>query len=510
MGTRNLGEAIYFGCCGRLVPIAVFALRVGTELSEFMGTLPPQAPVAGKGKDQVKHLVVVIPGIGGSALRSADKRPLWAFTPGAVTRPVRHVKELTRAGDNLADPDFSDGVEAYGLMAVPIPGLTRLFGSYQELRDSLFANFSLVNGLNYLEFPYDWRRPVTVNAKLLAACVGERLTRLRQTVKSADVVIVAHSMGGLVGGEYLAHHSGGSVVRRMITLGTPFRGAPKALDFLVNGPRIAHVRFRSLAAALGRIPSLYDLLPVYQLIGDAREPAAVRRTVAEALHALPALAGAPVRTSAAFLELLNEEIPPTQVHPLIGFGAKTVQQAVLDGSALRVSAKTDLLPTGYQQFDGDGTVPAVAAMPRAYERADLLPAYQNQTHGGLVTGNDALGALVATLRVTLRDGPVLDPGTVTQAQPPAPGTLPTVTLDVADFYVAGEPVRVAGEVRNWPPGREIWYRLGNGGAPARAVRDDDGSFTVDLSVLTEGVYRLDLLDGGASGPVLLSDVIEAG
>ena len=51
----------------------------------------------------------------------------------------------------------------------------------------------------------------------------------------ARVVFVCHSMGGLVARWYIEQCGGAEVTRKLITLGTPYRGAARALDQLVNG-----------------------------------------------------------------------------------------------------------------------------------------------------------------------------------------------------------------------------------------------------------------------------------
>lgn len=473
------------------------------------GLLPPEPPPARVAKTQVRHLVVVIPGIGGSALRSADGRPLWAVSPGVVRKPLRRLEELTGHAERLADPDFSDGVEAYDLMALPIPGLTRLLGGYRDLRNSLFAEFALVNGLTYMEFPYDWRRPIARNAVLLGERIEHRLRVVKSRYENAEVVLVGHSMGGLVAREYLEHHGGAQVVRKLITLGTPYRGAVKALDFLVNGPKVAHIRFRSLAEALGTVPSVYELLPIYPVIWVEGARAAALRSVTDVTRELPILDATKVADAVRFLAALNESDHPLRTHPLVGFGSPTVQQAVLESRDLTASRKADRLPPDYQSDGGDGTVPSIAAFPRSGERAGQLPAYQNQTHGGLVTGRDSLGALVRTLRAALKDGPVLDPGERAPGGQTSAPQQRAIGIDVADFYDRDEPVRIAGRASLWPPQREIRCRVDESGLGERVVLEDDGSFCIDLGWLAEGVYRLDLVDGRA-GDVLISDVVEVG
>src|SRR5262249_1730718 len=48
-------------------------------------------------------------------------------------------------------------------------------------------------------------------------------------------------MGGLVARWYLEHRGGAAITRKLSTLGTPYRGAAKALEQLVNGvhPQVA-------------------------------------------------------------------------------------------------------------------------------------------------------------------------------------------------------------------------------------------------------------------------------
>ncbi|WP_082519533.1 lipase/acyltransferase domain-containing protein [Variovorax sp. Root411] len=82
--------------------------------------------------------------------------------------------------------------------------------------------------------PYDWRKDNALAAHLLAIKVAEMYER-----HGSDLVLnlVAHSMGGLVCRYFLesgqfsqASHPGFASVRRLITIGTPHRGAPSAQE----------------------------------------------------------------------------------------------------------------------------------------------------------------------------------------------------------------------------------------------------------------------------------------
>jgi pimeloyl-ACP methyl ester carboxylesterase len=79
-------------------------------------------------------------------------------------------------------------------------------------------------------YPYDWRQGVTAVSKGLGDLVDEAL----EQTGAKHVVIVAHSMGGLVTEQYVVE-SGGSKVSRVVTVGTPYWGAPKSMISLMNG-----------------------------------------------------------------------------------------------------------------------------------------------------------------------------------------------------------------------------------------------------------------------------------
>jgi pimeloyl-ACP methyl ester carboxylesterase len=79
-------------------------------------------------------------------------------------------------------------------------------------------------------FGYDWRKDVYPTGRDLNALVKRAMAETGKT----KVNIIAHSMGGWVTRNYLLQY-GASDVDQVITLGTPFLGAPKALKVLEHG-----------------------------------------------------------------------------------------------------------------------------------------------------------------------------------------------------------------------------------------------------------------------------------
>jgi hypothetical protein len=194
----------------------------------------------------VTDVVVVLPGIMGSTL-AKHGRLVWAPSAGAVLRAVwtfgRSVKDLGLPA-GIADDHPADGVEPVALM----PDLHVLLGlwtaniGYGKLLDFLRSpRFGLVEAgtvppdhpVNLVPVPYDWRLSNRFNARRLKSIVEPVLDRWRGqggVYKNAGLVFICHSMGGLVARWYIEREGGAGHTRKLVTIGTPHRGALSALD----------------------------------------------------------------------------------------------------------------------------------------------------------------------------------------------------------------------------------------------------------------------------------------
>lgn len=471
---------------------------------------------AGRSPRSVPHLLVFIPGIGGTALKAADGTLIWGLSGKLPRKAVRIPDLLAGPSSRLFDPGYDDGVRPAGLMALPIPRLTRKLGLYGSVRAMLKANFALTEH-NYLEFLYDWRRPVGFSSVLLAEAIKEKLRVLRRRRPDAKVIIIAHSMGGLVARHYLQEYDKSGNCERVLTLGTPFRGSVKALDYLVNGPKIGCARFAFLAETMRRVPALYELLPIYRTVIDRRGalPAPAQRVaeIAEALG-LDNEHLKRIQVAQEFMQALNvEHERSTRLQPLVGFGSPTAQQAELYDGRLVVNERSDLLPAEYHISGGDGTVPVVSARPGGARGVTVR--YADQSHMSMLTGRSALQALCLMVHEALNglmegDDPYL--GTEDAEAPMVdagvPQTGPALLMRVDDYYPAAEPITISGHARGWARGRELWARLDTEDRAMPVGIAEDGEFTLTLAPLEEGLYRLTLADA-PDGPELFGDVIEA-
>ncbi len=233
-------------------------------------------------------LVVVLPGITGSTLgvRGADGSPaganlIWAPSAGAVWK-------MFTGGDSvlmhalptgIGDAHPGDGVEAVALMpdVHVLPGIWTPIRGYDVLVAALEKlGYRRDNGAQpptLIAFAYDWRLSNRYNGQRLGTVVEPALERLRARGgewADARAVFVCHSMGGLVARWYIEKCGGAEVTRKLVTLGTPWRGATDALEQLVNGVKKGVGPLSVDLTAFARsMPSLHQLLPEYACIGGA-------------------------------------------------------------------------------------------------------------------------------------------------------------------------------------------------------------------------------------------------
>jgi len=215
-------------------------------------------------RPRTPHLAVLIPGIMGSVLHRGDDL-LW----GVGVNPLI---DIIRSGDlslsrlrldaKLAAPEPAIRATALFPSTTLIPGFWKHDG-YSEIRNALVNELGLVPGSNYFEFPYDWRMDNRLAARQLAADARRWLANWRDASRNAEakLILVCHSMGGLVA-RYACEVLGlRGDVRHVFTIGAPYQGSYKALERVING-------FVSpgLTQTLLSFDSTYQLLPTYACI----------------------------------------------------------------------------------------------------------------------------------------------------------------------------------------------------------------------------------------------------
>lgn len=345
-------------------------------------------------------------------------------------------------------------------------------------------------GASVVLFPYDFRLGVAAAAERLDAEVTRRLAD--HPDKCQRLVILAHSMGGLVARYWLCPLRGARYCRALITLGTPHRGAPKALDWLLNGVRVGPAPVAALTstllaeatAVLREWPSTYELLPRYR---------AVRDEESNSEHYPHELGSASFRerAQASFdmhraIETEWDALDPAQrpeVLALFARGHATPSRAVRHGGRVRVmKVDAEWLPNvGWR---GDGTVPALSAIPIELSEDVRARRAVPDRHGPMAT----CAAAVDVLREY-----EAEPFDAVRGDTP---DRPWLGLDLEEVLAAGEPFTVTAELLGTAEvkGATAWLQVTPEGHPAAVaplrMTGADGRWEMRMPGLAPGSYRV--------------------
>lgn len=438
----------------------------------------------------IRDVIVVIPGIMGSELRDHSDNPLWAVSPGALARAIRTFgRSLLRLQlpQGIGDAAPSDGVRPTALLNSlhVIPGIWSPITGYDGLLNFLRSErFHLVEEVagdpeiipNLIPFPYDWRLSNRYNAKRLSQVASDALYRWRAQPGMADakLVLVCHSMGGLIARWFAEHEEGAHLIRAIVTIGTPHRGSLKALATLANGlePGLGLLNLTSFARSL---PSLYQLLPAYDCLVTAGGRASLSKLQPSTLDT------SMLADAVAFHDALDES-PSYKLHKVVGIRQPTATTASLlaDGT-VEVSESID-----GQNNGGDGTVPRLAAVPFGARSADIVEVAGN--HGELQGMRSLLDLIdgVLTREEIVWQGAASDAFGVRMAETSPAGV--ELHLEVTELN-----------------DRRLWVKVQNetGIVVQNRVRVlPDG--TASLGPLAEGGYRATVYSEQPGGPAPIS------
>jgi pimeloyl-ACP methyl ester carboxylesterase len=353
----------------------------------------------------MQDVVVLIPGIGGSAL-AKDGRAIWDFTTGAALRGVlsrgKSIDKLRMQGDDPDVDDLGDGVEATRLLPDyhVVPGLDWRIDGYGHVADQLRQRFGCVAGQNYFELPYDWRRDNRVAARALARKAHGWLRdwRARSGNDDAKLVLVGHSMGGIVARLYLELLEGWRNTRTLITLGTPYSGSLNALEFLANGFRKGWGPFSvDLSTTLRSFTSVYQLLPSYRCMGGPQHWS----NLDEIDWAGTEVDGERLRAAVTLHRELRAAVdarmvggqPGYDIRPVVGDFQRTGWSARLVCGKVEIGVMRALDEDG-----GDGTVPKVSAVPHELLEGYLNVSFVSQRHASLQNDGPVLDHIGGVLR----------------------------------------------------------------------------------------------------------------
>jgi pimeloyl-ACP methyl ester carboxylesterase len=459
--------------------------------------------------ERLRHLVVIVPGIGGSVLATEDEATVWG----------KGLRTLTAAMGSPGRLSLAENPDLIPVGLVPktcVMGFTVMYG-YDELVRKIQRAFPVgrvevaVPGAercgtpDVLLFPYDFRLPIRQSAERLANEVEAQLAPLAADARSRRVIVVAHSMGGLVARYWLGPLGGVDYCRALVTAGTPHSGAPKALDWLVNGVRAGPRMLNRATAALRGWQSAYDLLPCYRAVmpvsgerlraatGPSKAPEPVYPDEAANLlddqtvdgwFTSQAGQGRSMHgeIEAAWAELAGTGREP-EVIPLFGRGHPTPNRVVIEDGRLVVT-KEDAEWRPNRGWRGDGTVPA----------SDSIPVELDDRRGGWQARPErhqpmASSSLIVEILRNLNGESIAVRG----AEQP---DRPWLGMDLDDLAPADQPVRVAAQLLGTDPGNPagVWASVTPTGALATGsphrMEHEDGWWRAEIPVAGPGVYRV--------------------
>ena len=438
----------------------------------------------------VRDVVIVVPGIMGSELVDAGDNPAWSVTAGALAHAIRTLGKSVRQlelPEGIGDSAPEDGVHPGRLLESlhVIPGLWSPITGYDGLLDFLRSQrFHLVEPVegddgiipNLVPFPYDWRLSNRYNAKLLAKAAGDALDRWREQpgMEEAKLVLVCHSMGGLIARWFAEKEDGASRIRAIITIGTPHRGSLKSLATLANGlePGIGPLRL-PLTSFVRSLPSLYQLLPQYDCLAM---PGGKRRSLLE--EACPGLDTTMLKDAFAFHDTLAKAgVPSYDLHKVVGIRQPTLTTAAVNGTQVFPSVEIDGKNQG-----GDGTVPVLAAQPEAGRGKEV---HEVAGQHGELQGTRSLLDLV--------DGILSREEIVWEAAPPE-----GFGVEMADVWSTLEEPRL--RAIDDEDRRLLVTVLDELGRIVREAAPLDSDGTASFGRLPEGGYRAVVATSRAGGP----------
>lgn len=441
----------------------------------------------------LRPLVVLIPGIGGSVLADAGGRTVYDVN--ASKGVARALDPAVLAIDN--DLHAMRLISSYGIAFKQlVTGYEHLWAALvQRLglsqADTAVAGEKLVRpNASLLAFPYDFRQSVSHAAELLDR-------HLRQRAQGRPVVLVGHSMGGLVAAWWWAFLSDGIEVKEIITLGTPYRGAAKALDVLVNRLSFSGLRLSGITDVIRGWESVFDLLPHCQVVEEGAEHCYPYELPSAVTSVIPDFAVRARRAYTANKDLHKklEERANREGNPLTLYysqGHATLSRTVLEAGVLTVSKESpSWLPRGWDA--GDGTVPMFSAVPHFLEGGARAWHRLPQKHLGLVeadaVANHLGGYGLRPLTAAARGGGDESRGTY-------------LCVDLDDTVPANEEQTVAVRVLDADGSPVIAEDVGllAAGHRVRGKRDGD-SWIVTLPPLGSGVHKVTIqavvLPGGS-------------
>jgi|GEM_PF-4251886 len=218
-----------------------------------------EAVFTGSATSQINP-VIIIPGIVGTELYNEDDL-IWPDLLQMATdindQFLTENLSLDENGNSIKEILPENVIQAMDFNIPYINLNLKILDIFNGLTTNL-ENNGYQKNQNLFFFPYDWRLDLGSTKDLL----DQKIEEIKTQTRKEKVDIIAHSMGGLLVKDYLNQY-GKESVDKLIFVGTPHLGAPKAGKVLLEGDRfnipwLEEDRIKEIA---DNSPALHELLP---------------------------------------------------------------------------------------------------------------------------------------------------------------------------------------------------------------------------------------------------------
>ena len=350
-------------------------------------------------KMRYQQAIIVLPGIGGSKLfqidqKTQEKKLLWLKLGADFSQLAMNANFLSDVNNIIAD---ENEYLNYGLGNIYGEIIIALQNAFHKKYEVIF-------------WPYDWRLSNSDSSSALADFIDKN--------KYQKVILVGHSMGGLIALDYWQNHAP-EKVEKIITLATPYYGTPRAAYVLETGNFLSgflgsignlftHHLVKNLAQNL---PAIYELLPSYRYFKFHQNYLTLKEqdyfnghwSISDAvnytssINILKKTIWGQTKSARQFGEnfhqkILDEEFLAQNSNKLfqyIGYGFGTIAQLEYT-SQLNKTQLSDVISLD----NGDGTVPVQSANNGKIGTTNSQTFYAHLTHQDLVKQQEVLKSLI--------------------------------------------------------------------------------------------------------------------